>query len=71
MTDGRVVFTKKTITLDLQDTVPPTPTPISFSGTTVKFPLDEFDIVKSFVVPITGSKTSTRVGVVIVGREIV
>lgn len=71
MTNGALFITGNAITLDLQDTVPQTPpSPIQF-GSSGTFGLDKFDILKSFALSITGSKTSTRVVILVIGRRIV
>lgn len=70
MTNGRMRFSRHFITLDSQEEVPGSPSPIPL-GTSVAYGNGEFDIVKSLPLSITGGKTKTRVVLVIVGREII
>lgn len=70
MTDGQMFMVRTAITFDLQDGIPePSPHRILL-GPPGLFNPNRFDIVKSNVVTITGSKTSSRVVIVVVGREI-
>ncbi len=69
MTNGRMRFSRHFVTLDSQEEVPGSPLPIPL-GTNVSYGNGTFDIVKSLPLSITGNKTSTRVILVIVGREI-
>lgn len=59
---------RKAITVNLQDEDTGS-TPILLSSN-VFFTTTNFDIVKGLVVPITGTNGSSRISVVILGREI-
>lgn len=68
MTNGRMRFSRHFVTLDLQEEVPVSPSPIPF-GNNLLYGNGTFDIVKSLPLSITGGKTKTRLILVIVGRE--
>lgn len=71
MTDGQIFMSRTAITFDLQSPVPTTPPHRIQFGPTAGFAPANFDIVKSTAITITGSKTSSRVVIVVTGREIV
>lgn len=71
MTDGNMFFSKNNITFDLLADIPqPAPHRVQF-GPTAEFTLERFDIVKSKAVTVTSNNTSSKVTIVVIGREIV
>jgi len=70
MTDGKMFMVRTALTFDLQNPPPGSPPHRIQLGPSDLFNPNRFDIVVSNAVTITASKTSSRVVIVVVGREI-